>query len=45
LDIFNVFNESTILGYRSTNFATAAYLQPSSVLQGRILRLGLQMRW
>jgi hypothetical protein len=45
VDIFNVFNKSTILGYRSVNYATAAYLQPSSVLQGRIVRLGLQMRW
>jgi hypothetical protein len=45
VDIFNVFNKSTILGYRSANFGTAAYLQPSSVLQGRILRLAFQMRW
>jgi hypothetical protein len=45
VDIFNVFNKSTVLSYRSTNFATAAYLQPSSVLQGRIVRLGFQMKW
>lgn len=45
VDVFNVFNESTVLSYRSTNFATAAYLQPSTVLQGRMVRLGLQMKW
>jgi len=45
LDVFNVVNKGTELSYRSTNFATAAYTQPSSVLQGRMTRLGLQVRW
>jgi hypothetical protein len=45
MDVFNVFNKSTILSYRSTNFATAAYLQPSTVLQARMIRLGMQLRW
>lgn len=45
VDLFNVFNHSTIIGYRSVNYATPAYLQPSSVLQGRIIRLGMQMKW
>lgn len=45
VDIFNAFNASTVLSYRSTNFATAAYLQPSSVMQARMIRMGLQMRW
>jgi hypothetical protein len=40
-----VFNKNTELSYRSTNFATAAYLVPASVLQGRMVRLGLQMKW
>ena len=44
-DLFNVANKNTVLSYRSTNFATAAYLQPSSVLQGRMIRLGMQVRW
>ena len=44
-DIFNVANNNTVLGYRSTNFATTSYLQPSSVLQGRMFRLGMQVRW
>lgn len=44
-DLFNVTNENTELSYRSTNYATAAYLQPSSVLQGRMVRLGVQLNW
>lgn len=42
---FNVFNASTEVSYRSTLYNTAAYLQPSSVLQGRMLRLGVQLQW
>jgi hypothetical protein len=45
IDIFNVFNADTHSSYASTNFNTSAYLLPSSVLQGRMLRLGAQMRW
>jgi outer membrane receptor protein involved in Fe transport len=45
MDVFNVFNESYPLSYRSTNFGTAAYLQPSSVLQGRMFRVGMQLKW
>ncbi len=45
VDIFNAFNKSTVLSYRSPNFATSAYQQPSSVLQARMIRLGLQMKW
>ena len=44
-DIFNVANSNFVTAYRSTNFATTAYLQPSSVLQGRMFRLGLQVKW
>jgi hypothetical protein len=45
IDLFNVFNKSTELSYRSTNFGTPAYLQPSSILQARIVRIGMQMKW
>jgi hypothetical protein len=45
LDVFNALNKNTDLSYRSTNAATATYLVPSSVLQGRQIRLGLQMKW
>jgi hypothetical protein len=45
IDLFNVFNKSYEIAYRSTNFATAAYQQPASVLQGRMVRLGVQLKW
>jgi hypothetical protein len=45
IDIFNVFNADTPTAYATTNFATASYLVPSSVLQGRMIRLGVQMKW
>jgi hypothetical protein len=44
-DIFNTFNKAPVLTVRSSNFATAAYLQPSSVLDGRTLRVGVQMQF
>jgi hypothetical protein len=45
VDVFNVANSNFVTAYRSTNFGTAAYQQPSSVLQGRMFRLGMQVRW
>jgi hypothetical protein len=45
VDFFNVFNASTIVTYNTTNYDTAAYLRPASLLQGRMLRLGVQVRW
>lgn len=45
LDVFNVSNQNYATAYRSTNFATTAYQQPSSVLQGRMFRLGVQVKW
>jgi hypothetical protein len=45
VDIFNAFNKNTETAYRSTQFATASYLQPSSVMQGRMIRLGMQLKW
>ena len=45
MDVFNIANASTVASYASTNFDTAAYLRPSTVLQGRMLRLGVQVKW
>ncbi len=45
VDIFNVFNANTYAQFRSTRFDTAAYLLPASVLQGRMIRLGVQLKW
>jgi hypothetical protein len=45
LDVFNVGNANYVTAYRSTNFATTSYRQPSSVLQGRMFRIGVQVKW
>ncbi len=45
VDVFNAFNGSPVLDVRSADFGTSAYLQPSRVLQGRLVRLGAQMTW
>jgi hypothetical protein len=50
IDFFNVLNRSSVLSVRSLNFPTSntpspSYLQPSSVLQGRILRVVMQVKW
>ena len=45
VDIFNVFNADTITAYAATNYNTSAYVLPSSVTQGRMVRLGVQVRW
>jgi len=50
IDLFNILNRSAVLSVRSMNFPTAStpspsYLQPSSVLQGRIVRLAMQLKW
>jgi hypothetical protein len=44
-DLFNALNADTIVGVRSDNFGTTAFDQPSAVVQGRIPRIGLQMKW
>ena len=44
-DIFNAGNSSAVAAYASTLYGTAAYLRPASVLNGRMFRLGAQMRW
>ena len=45
VDIFNVTNSNAIAAVASTLYATAAYQRPASVLQGRMLRLGMQVKW
>ncbi len=45
LNLYNALNTDTVLNYLSANFATAAYGAPSTVLQGRIPRLALRLKW
>jgi hypothetical protein len=45
LEAFNVTNQDMIITYASTNYNTASYLQPNSLLQGRILGAGASIKW
>lgn len=45
LSLFNLTNNRAMLSVRSQNFLTSSYMQPSQVLQPRIVRIGLQVKW
>jgi hypothetical protein len=45
VDVYNVFNAASVILYRSASFGTATYLQPSGILNGRIIGIGAQARW
>src|SRR5262245_59101296 len=45
VSVFNVLNVDTWYAERSANFDTPAFAVPSSVHQGRLMRLALQMKW
>jgi hypothetical protein len=44
-DLFNVLNVSPVYAVRNQNYGTAAYLQPSSILVGRVFQLGAVLRF
>ena len=39
-DLFNALNVSPVYAVRSLNFGTTSYMQPSSILVGRVFQLG-----
>ena len=43
--LFNALNASSVSAVRSLNYGTSSYEQPSTILQGRFLRLGVKMKW
>ena len=45
LDIFNALNSSDYYSVRSQVYGAATYMLPNSALQGRIARIGVDMRW
>jgi hypothetical protein len=45
LDIFNTLNSDDYTAVVTSQFGTATYLQPSVILQGRIIRFGADVRW
>ena len=45
LDFFNALNSDDYSSVASMQFGAANYLQPSVILQGRIVRVGIDMTW
>ena len=45
LEIFNVTNSDAADTVRSTNFGTSSYHQAASAIQGRMFRIGAQVKW
>ena len=45
LDIFNAFNSDDYTAVTSMQYGGATYLRPTSILQGRIIRIGVDMNW
>jgi hypothetical protein len=45
LDVFNALNSDDYTAVASTQYAAATYLQPSVILQGRLVRVGVDVKW
>ena len=45
LDLFNAFNSDDYTSVTSMQYGGATYLRPTSILQGRIIRIGVDMNW
>jgi hypothetical protein len=45
IELFNVTNSDAADTVRSANFGTAAYHQAASAVQGRLVRIGAQLKW
>jgi Carboxypeptidase regulatory-like domain len=44
-DLFNALNASPVYAVRSQNYGTASYMQPQSILVGRVFQLGAILRF
>ena len=45
LDLFNALNSDDYTSVQTMQFAAATYQRPSVILQGRIIRIGVDARW
>jgi hypothetical protein len=45
LDLFNALNSDDYTSVASTQWAAATYLQPNVILQGRLIRMGVDVKW
>ena len=45
ISLFNALNNHAAYTVRSMNYLTSSYLQPSTVLQPRLARVEMQVKW
>jgi len=45
LDLFNAFNSDAYTAVATQQFNSATYMQPSVILQGRLIRIGVDVKW
>ncbi len=45
VDIFNVFNDDTIVNFASTRIGSGVFMEPNSIAQPRIVRVGLRSQF
>jgi hypothetical protein len=45
MDLFNALNSDDHITVATAQFGAATYTQPSTILQGRIIRFGADVRW
>ena len=45
LELFNINNSDAIISYVSTNVLSASYEKPNSIMQPRMIGIGIQTRW
>jgi hypothetical protein len=45
LDLFNAFNSDAYTSVQTQQFNSATYMQPSVILQGRLIRVGVDAKW
>jgi hypothetical protein len=48
LDVFNLFNSDDYTAVTATSgiqYGAATYMQPSVILQGRLIRIGADVKW
>ena len=45
LDLFNAFNSDAFTSVSTLQYGVATYMQPSVILQGRLIRVGADVKW
>ena len=45
IDLFNAFNSDAYTSVSTLQYGAATYMQPSVILQGRLIRVGVDVKW